>query len=120
MPDEPAQDRAPTFVAENIDKIAQVENEALRPRSHREAITEAIGGFTGTIYFVVLQLVVFGGWILLNAGVVPALIPFRSFPLSVAIVHHLPGGGSVGGVRADQAKSYEHGRRSPRSPRSTG
>jgi len=80
MPDEPAQDRAPTFVAENIDKIAQVENEALRPRSHREAITEAIGGFTGTIYFVVLQLVVFGGWILLNAGVVPALIPFDPFP----------------------------------------
>jgi uncharacterized membrane protein len=77
---EPAQDRAPTFVAENIDKMAQVENDALRPRSHREAITEAIGGFAGTIYFVVLQLAVFGGWMLVNAGMVPGLSPFDPFP----------------------------------------
>jgi uncharacterized membrane protein len=54
-------DRAPTFVAENIDKMAQVENDALRPRSHGEAITEAISGFAGTMYFVVLQLAISGG-----------------------------------------------------------
>lgn len=77
---EPAQDRAPTSVAENIDKMAQVENDALRPRSHREAITEAIGGFAGTIYFVVLQLAVCGGWMLVNAGIVPGLSPFDPFP----------------------------------------
>ncbi len=74
------QDRAPTSVAENIDKMAQVENNALRPRSHREAITKAIGGFAGTIYFVILQLTVFGGWVLVNAGVVPGLSPFDPFP----------------------------------------
>lgn len=77
---EPAQYRAPTSVAENIDKMAQVENDALRPRSHREAITEAIGGFAGTIYFVGLQLAVFGGWMLVNAGMVPGLSPFDPFP----------------------------------------
>jgi uncharacterized membrane protein len=77
---EPAQDRAPTSVAENIDKMAQVENDALRPRSHREAITEAIGGFAGTIYFVVFQLAVFAGWMLVNAGILSGLRPFDPFP----------------------------------------
>ena len=77
---EPAQYRAPTSVAENIDKIAHLENDALRPRSRREAITEAIGGFAGTIYFVGLQLAVFGGWMLVNAGMVPGLSPFDPFP----------------------------------------
>jgi uncharacterized membrane protein len=77
---EPAQDRAPISVAENIEKMVQVENDALRPRTHRAAITDAIGGFAGTIYFVVLQLAVFGGWILLNAGMVPGLSPFDPFP----------------------------------------
>jgi uncharacterized membrane protein len=70
---EPTRDRAPTSVAENIEKMAQVENDALRPRTHRAAITDAIGGFAGTIYFVVLQLVVFGGWVL------PGLRPFDPF-----------------------------------------
>ena len=74
------QDRAPTSVAANIDKMAQVEDDALRPRSHGEAITDAIGGFAGTIYFVVLQLTVSVGWMLVNAGVVPGLSPFDPFP----------------------------------------
>jgi uncharacterized membrane protein len=77
---EPPQDRAPTSVADNIDKMAQVENDALRPRSHREAITEAIGGFAGTIYFVVLQLAGSGAWMLVNAEMEPGLSPFDPFP----------------------------------------
>jgi uncharacterized membrane protein len=77
---EPAQDRAPTSVAENIDKMAQVENDALRPRSHRQAVTEAIGGFAGTVCFAVLQLAVSVGWILMNAGLVPGVSPFDPFP----------------------------------------
>jgi len=77
---EPAQGRAPASVAENIDKMVQVENDALRPRTHREAITDAIGGFAGTIYFVVLQLAVSGGWMLVNAEMVPGLSLFDPFP----------------------------------------
>ena len=73
-------DRAPISVAENIDKVAQVEDDALRPRSRREAITEAIAGFAGTIYFVMLQLAVSIGWILCNAGVIPVVKPFDPFP----------------------------------------
>jgi hypothetical protein len=73
---EPTRDRAPTSVAENIEKMAQVENDALRPRTHRAAITDATGGFAGTIYFVVLQLAVFGGWV----GIVTATSRKRCSP----------------------------------------
>ena len=53
-----AANRAPASVAENVETVLRVENETLRPRSGSEAITEAIGGFVGTISFVVAQLLV--------------------------------------------------------------
>ena len=48
--------RAPASVAQNVEKVIQVENETQRPRSRSEAITDAIGRFVGTISFVVVQL----------------------------------------------------------------
>jgi uncharacterized membrane protein len=53
------EDRAPASVAENVEKVIRVESEALRPRSRSEAVTETIGGFVGTISFVIAQLVAF-------------------------------------------------------------
>src|SRR5437660_6296626 len=72
--------RAPASVAENVEKVIRVENETLRPRSRGEAITDAIGGFVGTISFIVAQLMAFAGWIVVNAGKVPQLAPFDPFP----------------------------------------
>ncbi|MBV8937571.1 MAG: DUF1003 domain-containing protein [Alphaproteobacteria bacterium] len=72
--------RAPASVAENVEKVIRVENDALRPRSRSEAITDAIGGFVGTVSFVVAQLIVSAGWIVVNAGKVPQLAPFDPFP----------------------------------------
>ena len=54
--------RAPAAVAENIEKVIRVENETSQPRSRSEAISDAIGGFVGTISFVIAQLVAFGVW----------------------------------------------------------
>lgn len=76
-------DRAPTSVAANIDKMAQVEDDALRPRSHREAITDAIGDFAGTIYFVTAQLIVSVGWVLVNTGIIPGVNAFDPFPFAL-------------------------------------
>src|SRR5256714_11599620 len=72
--------RAPASVAENVEKVIRVENEPQRPRSRSEAITDAIGGFVGTISFVVAQVVVFAAWVVVNAGTVPQLAPFDPFP----------------------------------------
>jgi hypothetical protein len=47
---------APASVAENVETVLRVENQTQRPRSRSEAITDVIGGFVGTISFVVAQL----------------------------------------------------------------
>jgi uncharacterized membrane protein len=77
---EPSKVRAPASVAQNIEKVVQVENEALQPRCGREAITDAIGGFVGTISFVVLQCLAFAFWLIVNAGMIPQVAPFDPFP----------------------------------------
>ena len=73
-------ERAPSAVAENVEKIVQVENEALQPRSPTEAAVDAIGGFIGTISFVMAQIVVFVGWLIVNVGAIPQIRPFDPFP----------------------------------------
>jgi uncharacterized membrane protein len=73
-------DRAPASVAENVEKVIRVESETLRPRSRIEAVTETIGGFVGTISFVIVQLMAFAVWIIVNAETVPQLAPFDPFP----------------------------------------
>ena len=78
---EPSADGAPASVAENVETVIRVENEALRPRSRSEAITDAIGGFVGTISFVVLQIVASAGWVIVNAGIISQ--PFDPFPYSL-------------------------------------
>ena len=83
-----SRDRAPAAVAENIDKIIRVEDEAVQARSLREAVADAIreavadaiGGFVGTIYFVVAQLLAFAGWIIVNSGKIPWISPFNPLP----------------------------------------
>lgn len=60
----------PASVIANVDKVISVENEALRPRSRSEALTDSIGGFVGTIAFVALQIVAFVGWAIVNAGII--------------------------------------------------
>ena len=72
--------RAPGPVTENIETVIRVENETSRPRSHSEAISDAIGGFVGTITFVVAQLVVFALWVIVNAGEIPQFPRFDPFP----------------------------------------
>lgn len=77
---EASNDSAPASVAENIDKIIRVENNALERRTGREAVTDAIGGFVGTVAFVVWQLVACVGWVVVNAGRIPGIKPFDPFP----------------------------------------
>ncbi len=90
MSDDPTmddiQDGAPASVAENIDKIVRVEREALRSRSGGEAMIDAVGGFVGTLRFVIVQVAVCVGWLVWNSGKVPGLVfdPFP-FPLLATI-----------------------------------
>jgi uncharacterized membrane protein len=75
-----AADGALSSVAESVEKIVRFESEALRPRSPSEAFTDKIGGFVGTISFVVLQIVAFGAWAIWNGGIISQIPPFDPFP----------------------------------------
>ena len=91
--------RAPASVAQNVEKVIQVENETLRPRSRSEAVTDTIGGFVGTISFVIVQLAAFAVWIIVNAGTVTQLAPFHPLPSVVSVFRNSrkSGGWSYGG-----------------------
>jgi uncharacterized membrane protein len=60
--------------------VLEVESAALRPRTQSEAITDAIGGFAGTLPFVVVQIVACAGWVIVNAGQIPGISAFDPFP----------------------------------------
>ena len=63
-------------LAENIERLtARRRTEERRaPLSHK--IADRIPRFTGSMLFVVIHLVLFGGWILVNAGWLPIVKPF--------------------------------------------
>ena len=76
-------DPAPKIVLENIDNIVRLEEGAAARRSFGERAGEVIGGFAGTLAFVLLQLAAVAGWILLNTGIVPGITPFDPFPFTL-------------------------------------
>lgn len=76
----PSPEGAPAFVGENTEKLIAIENEALRFRTRKEVITDAIARFVGTIYFVAAQIAVTACWALVNTGMVSVIKPFDPFP----------------------------------------
>ena len=77
---QPSKNRVPSFVGESADKVIRIENEAVRPRSNSELISDALAGFVGTISFVIFQLAAFAAWVFINLGKVPGIAPFDPFP----------------------------------------
>lgn len=73
----------PSLVAENIDAIVQAEEDALRRRSRREAMLEAIGSSVGTSWFVVAHVMVVAIWVLINVGLIPFIPPFDRYPYNL-------------------------------------
>jgi uncharacterized membrane protein len=75
-------------IRRNIDTVAKLEEDFIRNRSLADRIADALGGFSGSLKFVILHVVVYGGWIAWNLGVIPVLKPFDPYPfmlLSVAV-----------------------------------
>lgn len=74
---------APRAVSENVDAIRRVEEEVLGRRLRYEALLEALGSFVGTPWFVGLHAVVVVIWVVVNAGLIPALAPFDRYPYTL-------------------------------------
>src|ERR1039457_5802665 len=63
--------------------IVRQEEDALERRSSSERLADAIGGFAGSLQFVVLYLVLLAAWLLINSGKIPSARPFDPYPFSL-------------------------------------
>ena len=71
---------AEELTEQNVDKVSQLEESARRQRTSTDRIAEAIASFCGSMTFVWVHVVWFGGWILLN--LIPGLPHFDQFPFT--------------------------------------
>ena len=67
----------------HIDSIVRQEEEALERRSSAERLADAVGGFAGSLPFVLLHLVLLIAWLLVNSGKIPRARPFDPYPFSL-------------------------------------
>jgi uncharacterized membrane protein len=64
----------------NIQSIANLEYSALNKRSRADRISDAITRFSGTSTFVIIHVVWFMLWILINVNLIPWIPAFDPFP----------------------------------------
>jgi uncharacterized membrane protein len=67
------------IVERNIHAIIEHRDQSARNRTMQERISDAITNFSGSMIFVVLHILFFGAWFVLNAGWF-GLTPFDPFP----------------------------------------
>jgi uncharacterized membrane protein len=60
----------------NIQALHDRRQQEQAAATRQERVAEAITAFTGSMRFVYLHLALYGGWILVNLGVVPGVAPF--------------------------------------------
>lgn len=69
-------------VQKNIDTILKLEQEAVKNLSAVEHLADKVTTFAGSSPFILIHIIWFGGWILMNCGVIPGIKPFDPFPFS--------------------------------------
>jgi len=57
-----------------------------RKKGLEERIADAITGFVGSMRFIYLHALLFGGWIVLNLGLIPGVRPFDSTLVVLAMI----------------------------------
>lgn len=73
---------ATSTVQKNIETILNLEKQSVESRSPAEHVADKITTFAGSTPFIILHLVWFGGWILVNQGMIFGIKPFDPFPFS--------------------------------------
>lgn len=75
-------------VRRNVEMIARLEENSLSKRNRRDRAADAIGSFSGSMSFVLIHVVLFTSWVLVNVVPVPGLKRFDPYPfmlLSLAV-----------------------------------
>lgn len=68
---------------QNIRAVAELKSQATRQRSWIERIGDGVATFAARESTVIVHVVWFAVWVLLNAGIVPRLHPFDPFPFTL-------------------------------------
>ena len=71
-----------TLPSRNIRAIARLEHEALYQRSLTDRVSDNITRFAGSSVFIVLHIVWFTVWIILNRGRTDGIQPFDPYPFT--------------------------------------
>ncbi|MBV8729932.1 MAG: DUF1003 domain-containing protein [Acidobacteriia bacterium] len=66
-------------IRSNIDAVAKLEEDYNRQRTAPERIADAIADFSGSLKFVLVHVVIYGIWILMNLRVIPGRV-FDPYP----------------------------------------
>jgi uncharacterized membrane protein len=66
----------------NIRAIARLENEALHQRSLTDRVSDSITRFAGSSVFILLHIIWFAAWIIVNEGRVQGIHPFDPYPFT--------------------------------------
>ncbi len=77
---EPGRERRTSAVERNIHSVADLERAFEQRRRLTDRIADTVGGFTGSITFVIVHLLIFTAWFLINTGLVPHVKRFDPFP----------------------------------------
>ena len=71
---------ASKVVLQNIRAVCELEQKALDQRSMGERIGDGVSRHAGRAWFIVFHFFWFATWIILNAGLVPAVAKFDPYP----------------------------------------
>jgi uncharacterized membrane protein len=74
---------APGPSLENIATVVKLEERFLQERNTVERIGDVIGSFSGSMSFVVLHVVIFALWFLVNTKSVPGIPAFDPYPFTL-------------------------------------
>ncbi|RPI38995.1 MAG: DUF1003 domain-containing protein [Betaproteobacteria bacterium] len=74
--------RAHAITEQNIEDIVRLQQQAEKNRTGAERLADVVARVAGNTPFIILHLVWFAAWILLNLGAVPAIPPWDPFPFS--------------------------------------
>lgn len=72
--------RPPTAAFDNIETVVRMEEQYLAERSRADRMAEGVTRFVGSGRFVLLHLLFFVAWMLVNGGLVPGVTPFDPYP----------------------------------------
>lgn len=77
------QGATPPSAQANINTVIALEEEARQKRTRADGLSDAIANFVGSIPFVVLHLLWFGVWVVINTGILLAGWKFDPYPFAL-------------------------------------